>query len=292
MKTINVKKRINLTEALKGLDTMTDAEFDTLIDGVLSRIDQVQKVDYSSDLEARVQEIKADAEDVMKNRELSQEDDRNLASERRAAKAKEAEKNKYSPQSFKKIDAFKFNFYNAVKDQVEEVEDEEDTWSVIDRRHEDDSSIVIPGKRMDDVHDDIPSIDVFFDQSGSWGDEDVQIGQAAIASINEFDQRGEIRLNIYYFSDHVHTDAESARDEGGTSAWKEILTYIRANKTKNVVILTDTDMAYQARRGSSLIVDGCVWYIWKNGNNAQELPQHLKGRRGTFQYAFTTSNTL
>lgn len=291
MKRINVRTKpaVRLTEALKGLDTMSDSEFDTLIDGVLSRVDQVKKVEYSSDIEARVKEIQAEMSDVMKNRELSREDDLNLGIDRRAAKAKAQERDKYKPQNFKKIDAFKFNFYNAVKDQVEEVEDEEDTWSVIDRRHEDDPSIVIPGKRLEDVGDDIPSIDVFFDQSGSWDESDIEIGKAAISSINEFDQRGEIRLNIYYFSEHVHTDAESARVEGSTTAWREILQYIAANKTKNVVIITDSDMSYQALRGPSLTVDGCVWFIWKNGENAQELPQHLRGRRGNFQYAFSVN---
>ena len=73
-KIINIKQQY-LTEDLKSLDIMSDTEFDSLIDGVLSRVDQVKKVDYSSDLEARVKEIQADASDVMKNRELTAEDE-------------------------------------------------------------------------------------------------------------------------------------------------------------------------------------------------------------------------
>lgn len=278
-----------LLENLKSLDTMSADEFDALIDNVLNDVDKVQKVTYSSDLEARVQEIKSDAENILKNRELDQEDERNIGKDRQALKARERENNKYSRRSFKNIEAFKFNFYNAIKDQVEETEDEEDTWSVINRRHEDDPSIILPGQRLENTEEDIPSIDVFFDQSGSWGEKDIQVGQAAISCINEFDRRGEIKLNLYYFSNHVHTDAEAARDEGGTTAWPEMLAQIAANKTKNVVILTDSDMQSLGNISPSLMIDGCVWFIWKNGSSAQSLPEHLKGRRGNFQYAFTTS---
>lgn len=284
-KIVNLKKQ-RLTEALKSLDIMSDSEFDSLIDGVLSRVDQVKKVEYSSDLEARVQEIQADANDIMKNRELAAEDELNLGTERRAIRAKEREKTKYNPSNFKGIEAFKFNFYNAIKDQVEEVEDDEDTWAVINRRHEDDPSIILPGSRMEDKGEDIPSIDVYFDQSGSWSEEDIEVGRAAISCINEFDQRGEIRLNIYYFANNVYSEPEAARNEGGTDAWLKILKNISANKTKNVVVVTDSDMNWDAKIGPTLTLDGCVWYIWKNGRNSQELPKHLRGRRGNFQYAF------
>lgn len=288
-KIIKLKKCV-LTEAIKikSLDTMSEDEFDSLIDSVLNKVDQVKKVDYSSDLEARVQEIQADAEDVMKNRELAAEDERNLGDERRAIRAQEREKAKYNPTNFKNMEAFKFNFYHAIKDQVEEYEDEEETWSVLNRRHEDDPSIVLPGHRIDDQGDDIPSIDIYFDQSGSWTEDDIEVGRAAISCINEFDRQGEIRLNIYYFSDSVHTNAQDARDEGGTSAWSDILANIQANKTKNVVIVTDSDMGGYARRAAKkLVIDGCVWFIWKRGVNSQELPKHLLGRKGNFQYAFS-----
>jgi hypothetical protein len=51
--------------------------------------------------------------------------------------------------------------------------------------------------------------------------------------------------------------------------------------------MTDSDMEWSARASSRQItVPGCVWYIWKNGVHAPTLPQKVKGRRGTLEYAF------
>lgn len=276
-------------ESARGLHQMSEEEFDSLIDSVLARVEKVKKVEYSSDLEIRVKEIQTAANNVLKNRELDAEDNEILAperAERKEKKRQEREKNKYNPSNFKGLDAFKFNFYNAIRDQVEEAEEEEETWSALDRRFEDDKSIVVRGRAVVDKYDDLPSIDIFIDQSGSWTAADLKIGEAAVAAIREFELRGEIRLNLWFFANHVHETPEAARAEGGTEAWEEILETLRKNKTKNAVIITDDDMGWYAKYGPSLILDGGVWYIWKRGENAQSLPEKLRGRRGTFQYAF------
>lgn len=276
-------------ESVRGLDQMSEDEFDSMIDSVLARVEKVKKVEYSSDLEIRVKEIQADANSTLKTRELDAEDNKILAperAERKEKKRQEREKAKYHPSNFRGMDAFKFNFYRAIKDQVDEMEDDEETWSVLDRRFEDDKSIVVKGREVVDKYDDIPSIDIFIDQSGSWTAADLKIGETAVAAIREFEIRGEIKLNLWFFSNHVHDTPEAARAEGGTSAWPEILDTLRENKTKNAVIITDADMGWYARKGPALTLDGGVWYIWKRGENAQSLPAKLRGRRGTFQYAF------
>jgi hypothetical protein len=58
----------------------------------------------------------------------------------------------------------------------------------------------------------------------------------------EFEQKKQIKTNLYYFSNHIFGTKDAARAEGGTNAWDLILENIKANKTKNVVILTDSDM--------------------------------------------------
>ena len=285
--TVDVSESLSrLTEAInKALDELSDNEFNTIINNALDLIDKTIKVDYSTDLDARIAEIKKDASNPLKNRELDQEDQDNLRPERQLARAREKENTKY--RTFKSLDTFKINFYRAIKDQVEKSEDEDETWSTINRRTEDDPSIIKKGNIIDDVDENIPSIDVYFDQSGSWYPEDIEIGSQAVSVINEFAERGEIKLNIYYFSDHVHSDASSARAEGGTDAWPEILQNIKANKTKNVVIMTDGDVEWDAYRGYRHIVDGCVWFIWRNNRNAPSAPKKLIGRMGTFEYSFT-----
>ena len=283
--TFNESVNRKLTEATrKSISQMSDEEFHEIINGALDLIDQNTKVDYSTDLDARVSEIKQDASNPLKNRELDQEDNDNLRPERQLARARERENQRY--RNFKSLDSFKINFYRAIKDQVEKSEDDEETWSVINRRTEDDPSIVKKGTMLDDADENIPSIDVYFDQSGSWGDNEVKIGQSAISVINEFADRGEIKLNIYYFANHVHSDSPSARAEGGTAAWPEILQNIKATKARNVVIMTDSDVEWSARNGDRCIVEGCVWYIWKNNSCAESAPKKLFGRTGTFQYSF------
>ena len=277
----------NLNEAIKkSLSELSDDEFNKIVNDVLDLVDQNTEIDYSTDLEARIAEIKKDASNPLKNRELDQEDSNNLRGERQLARAREKENQKY--QNFRTLDSFKINFYRAIKDQVEKTEDEDETWSVINRRTEDDPSIVKRGITIDDMNENIPTVDVYFDQSGSWGDKEIEIGKSAVSVINEFAERGEIKLNIYYFANHVHSDAASARAEGSTEAWPEIIQNIKAHKTKNVVIMTDSDVEWDAIRGVRHIVEGCVWYVWKNGRCAPTAPQKLYGRTGTFQYSFKT----
>lgn len=74
--------------------------------------------------------------------------------------------------------------------------------------------------------------------------------------------------------------------EGGTNAWSLILDDIQNSKAKNVVIMTDGDMDGDARYSGKLIVQGYVWWIWKNGETAPECAKHLIGQRGGAQFAF------
>jgi hypothetical protein len=243
-----------LTEALKALEDMSDDEFNDTINKVFDEIDKVKKPSYSTDIEARIQEIKDEASNAVINRELDTEDNLNMKDDIMHAKARELERQKYSTSAagLKNLTSFKLNFYRAIKDQVDSAEDEDASWSAIDRRHEDDKSIIKKGIILDDVPNDIPSIEVYFDQSGSWEADDIKIGIQAISVINDFAEKGEIKLDIYYFSNNVFSDAASARAQGGTSAWIEILSNLKAHKAKNAIIVTDSDMDDQARRGPSL----------------------------------------
>ena len=243
-----------LTEALKALEDMSDDEFNDTINKVFDEIDKVKKPSYSTDIEARIQEIKDEASNAVINRELDTEDNLSMKDDIMHAKARELERQKYSISAagLKNLTSFKLNFYRAIKDQVDSAEDEDASWSAIDRRHEDDKSIIKKGIILDDVPNDIPSIEVYFDQSGSWEADDIKIGIQAISVINDFAEKGEIKLDIYYFSNNVFSDAVSARAQGGTSAWIEILSNLKAHKAKNAIIVTDSDMDNQARRGPSL----------------------------------------
>lgn len=67
-------------------------------------------------------------------------------------------------------------------------------------------------------------------------------------------------------------------------AWDYIIDNIIANDTKNVIIVSDSDLDYADT--APLKVDGIVCYLWKNGEFAIEPVKCLQGRQGTYQYSF------
>lgn len=282
--------RESLTEgyAGKSIAEMSSDEFNELINSSLDLANEVIKVSYSTDLDSRIKEIKADAGSTIKNRELDAEDNAIINKERKdKVAANETEIDRYlrAQANLKSMQSFSKTIYRAIADQVDSVEDEEDSWSAIDRRHEDDPSIIVPGKKLDDLPEgEIPSIDLYIDQSSSFDDRDIKRAKAAISSIVEFKKRGEIKLNIYYFADHVYSWPEAARAEGGTMAWDYIIDNIIANDTKNVIIVSDSDLDYADT--APLKVDGIVCYLWKYGRFAEEAVKRLQGRQGTYQYSF------
>jgi hypothetical protein len=110
------------------------------------------------------------------------------------------------------------------------------------------------------------------------------------------EEKGQIKINIYYFANHVNTDADSARREGGTWAWNEIVKNVITTQATNVIVMTDSDMedrwdldnywSGSNTKAATYTVPGYVWYLWRGGDNAPRLPRDLKGRGGTQQFSF------
>jgi len=288
----------SLNEAFggKGLRELTDDEFAAGINSVLDLVDQVEKPDYvdPEEKKKRVGKILKLAGDAMANRELEREDNIYIRQDYQKKKARDKEAAKYT--NYKTMDDFKINFFRSIKNQVEKVEDEEETYNRINAPFEDDG-LIRPGERIDDVPGDIPSVDLYFDMSGSWYDDRyaIRMGKEAVATINEFAEKGEIKLNVYYFSNTITTSATDSCLNRGTGAWNDIIQNIKANHTKNVVLMTDTDMDTDADSSGVCKVDGEVWIIWRLDdyyykNGSKIIPQHLIGKRGNHQYAFKSKN--
>ena len=287
--TLTENKKTKLVES-QSLKTMSHEEYDSLIDEVLSLVDEISPVDYSHDLEARISKIKADANDATKNQELFDEDEvytQPIRDERKALKAKERENQRHlrrlqaSSQTKLKDDIFE-----TIADQVRKYEQEEDTWQVLNRRYEDDPNMVVKGHRIEEFdRRDVPSIEVFLDYSSSWSQTDLIKGRDVVADLQEFVDDGKLKLNIFYFTDDIATTPEGARAKGGgTSGWGHIINQIINSGAKNVMIMTDSDMDTWGDHSKKVLVDGCVWYLWKNGVKAPNLPKELKGRIGTLEY--------
>ena len=292
----------SLTEAVtKNLYDISDDEFNMMVNRVFDAMEAIGDTGLTyttqQERELQAQEIKADLESGATKQELSAEDVAQIRAETQAAKARERENSKYKRRasgSFKGFQEFLKSLYRAIALQVQTNEIQDDSWSAINRRYSG-TSILQPGKKLNELpNNKIPVIDFYFDCSGSWDNYDIQIGKRAVEALAEMEDKGQIKINIYYFSDNVHADLNSARNEGGTTAWNKIVKNIIATQATNVIIMTDSDMedrwcSWRENEPNALnyTVPGYVWYLWKDGDNAPRLPRDLKGRGGVQQFSFS-----
>ena len=282
----------SLTEAVKGIREMTDDEFGDYINSTYDLIDQVEPLQYEDEEELKKKKAKVGqwSTDPKTLKELEAEDNVSLEKDFRKEKAREKENSKYNKSYVGTLEEFKLNFYNAIKHQVEMVTQEYQSYDEINAEYESEDVIMKADLTQTIPEEVIPVIDIYFDVSGSWGPEDIEIGKKAVATVKEFEDAGEIKLNIFYFSNGVGTTFEStrARYGTGTHGWEKILQNIKATEAQNVMIMTDNDIEYigDAKQGPTCKVDGCVWFLWKNGEASPSCVSHLIGRQGNYQYAF------
>ena len=50
--------------------------------------------------------------------------------------------------------------------------------------------------------------------------------------------------------------------------------------------MTDSDMNDWNNHGESYTVEGCVWWIWKDGRRAPNLPKQLRGMQHNYECEF------
>lgn len=290
----------SLTEAkAKSLADISDEEFNLMVNRVFDAISAVGDNDLTftsdEDRKLKAQEIKTDLESRETQQALSDEDIAAIRAETQAVKAREKETAIYktpAKNSFKGFQEFLNSLYRAVALQVQTNEVQDDTWSAINRRYSG-TGVLKQGQRKNDLPDrKIPIIDFYFDCSGSWGADDIEVGKKAVSALVDMEEKGQIKINIYYFSNHVFNDMQSALDEGGTQAWNDIVKNVIATQATNVVIMTDSDMEdwweghNSGKPALKYTVPGYVWYLWRDGSNAPRLPRDLKGRGGVQQFSF------
>ena len=282
-----------LKEAIedKALEDIDDEEFSDFVNTILDEINNVTPVAYSDPDERKVK-VKQAMENNLETRDIEMEQEMQVRADKRRKRANQSELDKYT--NYRPISEFYVDLYRTIADQVKQVEIDNQSYDEINPEYDDDV-IMKADVTQYEKRQEKPSIDFFFDVSGSWEDSDVELGKRFVSSLKEFVDRDELELNMYYFSDIVGQDLNTVRKYGGTSAWTKILDTIKSNNAKNVVVMTDGDMdIYAAKSGQKCLVEGVVWYIWKIGGyyttGAKELPKYLKGMQGTTQYAFNAKD--
>lgn len=282
-----------LKEAIedKALEDIDDEEFSDFVNTILDEINNVTPVAYSDPDERKVK-VKQAMENNLETRDIEMEQEMQVRADKRRKRANQSELDKYT--NYRPISEFYVDLYRTIADQVKQVEIDNQSYDEINPEYDDDV-IMKADVTQYEQRQEKPSIDFFFDVSSSWENSDVELGKRFVASLKEFVDRGELELNVYYFSDIVGQDLQLVRSYGGTTAWTKILAAIESNNAKNVVVMTDRDMdQYAAKSGKKCLVEGVVWYIWKIDSyyttGSQELPKYLKGMQGTTQYAFNAKD--
>ena len=217
-----------------------------------------------------------------------EENQNEVTAEAEAAKEKEkARLKRIKPSTESKyytagdLGKFSLDLSKFIADQVKKIRKK--SWKVANQKYEG-SGIMRRGKhRVDNKN--IPVINVYFDQSGSWGERDVDRGKQAIGVLNEYEEDGKIKINVFYFANNIHTNASAARSEGGTGAGKELIDHIQATKPTNVIVMTDDDFDSwpEIREAGKALVPGAVWLLFRR-YESKELQKHLQGRSQNKKY--------
>ena len=154
------------------------------------------------------------------------------------------------------------------------------TWAKPNMRYEG-SGIIRKGRRMESAQT-VPVINVYFDQSGSWGQDDLAVGYEAIGVLKNYQDRKEIKVNLFFFADHVSGNNDHREIGGCTSAGGEIIRHIQSTKPDNIILMTDNDMEYgrneEMFEEDKVLVPGAVWFLFRN-YVSQGCQDWIKGRQ-------------
>lgn len=161
---------------------------------------------------------------------------------------------------------FEMSFTEAIKNQVEEVLREYQTYDEINTEYEDEDIIMKADVERLELEESIPKIRIYVDQSYSFGAADVKTAKSIVATVQKkyVDTDPKLcELEILYFDNYVVTNSnDSSLGRGGTHAWPYILDDIQASGATNVMIITDSDMNERgAERSRTVAVNGCVWFL-------------------------------
>lgn len=166
------------------------------------------------------------------------------------------------------------------------------SWTKVNKTYNTNTGPIIAPGRVKLQNKKIPVLAVYFDQSASWRQSDVDKGFDVLSVLDEYMDEGKLIVDVKYFSNNLHVDATSARNEGGTSAGPLVIADINENEPDNVLIMTDSDFDWYAENWADpgyqnkATVEGGVWMMFKDGKVSKWLTSHLHGDEETKYYKF------
>lgn len=252
------------------------------------RKERIKKINDPDEIQKDLDDIRADA--AYQDQERAKAEKERIKAEKNAAK----EAARKARGGILDFEDFANDLFMAMKSQIGTAKEPEDTWLRPNPSYAG-TDYLMPGQDYPDKKT-LPSLAIYFDQSGSWGRDDVRKGVEAINVLNGFVARHKIKkIDLYYFSNHLHTNPPddpnaNGKDrpdwhEGGTHGFPEVMENIEQNGYTNVIVMSDDDIEDQTNwnRCSPLKLKGYVWFIWRDSKSPTAV-RYLQGERGTSQY--------
>lgn len=234
-----------------------------------SVFDSNEDVKAKAELAKRVGEIKRIFNDLKIRDAILDNSDQVKRAEKAAKAARDVQRVQASP-----LNKFKLSLSRFIADQISDEESE--TYARINPSYED-SEFLLPG-RMNKEEKNIPTINVYWDVSGSFNDPQKTEGaRRAIATLNQYVNAGDIEIKTFYFADRVSDKKSSA---GGGTRGTPILEHVKSTKPTNVIVITDDDIT---DCNEVVKVPGAVWYLFY-GSGSENIASHLLGKRQTRSY--------
>jgi hypothetical protein len=176
------------------------------------------------------------------------------------------------------IAQLKSSLQRTLKAEIKEYQDY--SWAKFNKKAHA-AGLIAPGIRREEKIE-IPSINVYFDRSGSWGPEKSIFGQNAVDSIAYLAKKKLLKLRLYFFNNSI-LEKDPGTGYGGTDP-RPVLQHIKDTKPDNVLVMTDSDFDWYLRSGGeSVTVPGMVWLLYKE-EESEYLGNFLKGKKGTKSY--------
>lgn len=234
----------------------------------------------NEDDEEKVAKIKKAFDELSSNdlndSKLMREINLNKQKENQAKRAKDLARYNNSP-----IKRFEASFSNFIKNAMGLARGK--SWSKVNKTYAD-SGLLRQGLSRRKPNK-VPSVNVYFDRSGSWDSNKTKQGYQIISTFNNYVKQGRLKINLLYFSNNVHEVEADAIREGGTEG-QPILDHISSTRPDNVVIMTDDDI-YDCE--TNVTVPGAVWllfvpYSGHGEARSQNLIDHIHGQALTEIY--------
>lgn len=230
--------------------------------------DSPKEASVRADVEARAKKIQQELQDIATSNGLINEVSINRNKEKIAKASKQAKK--YTGSGLRQ---FTLSLNRFIKNEVESGEDL--SYKKPNASYSR-SKFLVPS--FTQVEGPVPTINVYHDVSGSFGDErKTAAAMQAIATLNKYVKQGEVKIKLYYFADRVSSSKNTA---GGGTRGTPILEHIQATKPQNVIVITDSDISDCKE---SITVPGAVWMLFYD-SMSQNLIDHLRGVKETRTY--------